>query len=236
MRGSWLPSIWKPYWTVCMPSLRRCRKFSVAPFSPLLWPMRSQGSWRMPNHRSQWLSWVKCVRASTLINALIGEDLAITGVTETTATVNWLKHGTAEQARTFRVVWRNDLAQEPEVRDRSELKGWQGPSELAKRTRYLEFFSEAKFLKRIQIVDTPGTRSVIEDHEKTVREFLLAQRHERETLYYGGVADCIVYVLNPVAKQADVELLDAFESRTRLPGRLAVQQHRCGPQMGVAGS
>ena len=38
------------------------------------------------------------VGKSTLINAMIGADLAIPGVTETTATVNWLRHGTVEQA------------------------------------------------------------------------------------------------------------------------------------------
>jgi hypothetical protein len=155
---------------------------------------------------------------STLINALINEDLAITDVNETTATINWFKHGTSEQTRTFRVTWRSDLPQEPEVRDLSELKGWVGDSELARKTRYVELFSEAGFLKQVQVVDTPGTRSVIEGHEQTVREFLLADRHERETLYYGGVADCIVYVLNPVARKADAELLNSFESKTRIPG------------------
>jgi hypothetical protein len=155
---------------------------------------------------------------STLINALLGEDLAITGVNETTATVNWLKHGSPEQAKQFRVVWRGEVGREPELKALSELRQhWVGDSELAKQVRYLEFYSTASFLKAVQVVDTPGTRSVLGAHEETVRGFL-AERHEAETVFYGGSADCILYVLNPVAREQDADLLSSFESQTRLPG------------------
>jgi hypothetical protein len=85
---------------------------------------------------------------STLINTLLGVYLAITVVNETTATVNWLKHGSPEQAKQFRVVWREEIGREPELKDLSELRQhWVGDSDLAKKARYLEFYSTAPFLK-----------------------------------------------------------------------------------------
>lgn len=157
------------------------------------------------------------VGKSTLINALVGAELAIPGVTETTATVNWFRHGTPEQAGKFRVVW-NDLADSSDEYDLADKHQWSGNSELAARTRFLEFFSTAEFLKKVHVVDTPGTRSTLRSHEDAARGFLLAEgRAERDSLFYGGVADCIVYVLPPVTHQNDSELLGQFTSQRRLP-------------------
>src|SRR5688572_6587238 len=44
---------------------------------------------------------------STFINALLGEDLAKVGVTETTATINRFRHGTPNPARPVRCYWQN---------------------------------------------------------------------------------------------------------------------------------
>lgn len=156
---------------------------------------------------------------STLINSLIDDDeLAIVGVNETTATVNWIRHGTVAQRNKFRVTWNRASAAVEEL-DRSELARWSGDSAMAQATRYLEFFSNAEFLKRVQVVDTPGSRSTIEHHQSTLESFLTAARRcENETLFYGGAADCLVYVLPAVAKQADRELLTTFANETRVPG------------------
>ena len=151
---------------------------------------------------------------STLLNALVGKDLALTGVTETTATVNWFKHGTGAQCATFRAHWRE---KPPTDFPLADIASWAGRSDRAAETRYLEFFDDAEFLREIFIVDTPGTRSTIRDHEETTQEFL-AEKRERETLLHGGAADAILYVLSSVAHTTDEDLLRAFESKTRLPG------------------
>jgi hypothetical protein len=151
---------------------------------------------------------------SSLLNSLVGADLAVTGVNETTATINWFKYGEGEQCRRFRVVWKDRPAEEfPQT----ELQHWVGDSERAKATRYLELFSSADFLRQANVVDTPGTRSVLESHEATVQEFLAA-KHDAETRRQGGAADAIVYVLMPVARETDRDLLGVFEQNTRLPG------------------
>lgn len=150
---------------------------------------------------------------STLLNALVGKDLALTGVNETTATVNWFKHGTGAQCASFRAHWRE---KPPEDFPLADIATWAGQSDRATETRYLEFFDDAEFLREIFIVDTPGTRSVLTAHEAATQEFL-AEKCERETKLRGGAADAILYVLPPVAYGADEELLSAFKSTTRLP-------------------
>lgn len=151
---------------------------------------------------------------SSLLNALVGADLAVTGVNETTATINWFKYGEGEQCRRFRVVWKDRPAEDL---PQSELQQWVGDSERAKATRYLELFSPADFLRRANVVDTPGTRSVLQAHEEAIQEFLAA-KHDTETRRQGGAADALIYVLMPIARENDRDLLATFEQNTRLPG------------------
>ena len=157
------------------------------------------------------------VGKSTLINAMVGADLAIPGVTETTATVNWFRHGTPEQAGRFRVAW-DDEAGSSDLVDIAEKGRWSGSSELAARTRYLEFSSPAEFLRKVHVVDTPGTRSTLDSHEKAARGFLLGEgKAERDSRHYGGITDCVAYVLPPVTRLNDGEVLGQFAAGSRLP-------------------
>jgi len=154
------------------------------------------------------------VGKSTLINSLVGQDLAVVGVNETTATINFFKYDQDKNKHTFRVHWKD---KPPQNFTLEKIDKWVGNSVLAKNTKYLEFFCDSDFLKDIYLVDTPGTRSVIEGHAETIDEFL-SEKRERETFYYGGKADAILYVIGPVAREADARLLEEFENVTRIPG------------------
>ena len=149
---------------------------------------------------------------SSLLNSLVGADLAITGVNETTATINWFKHGNKEQEGRFRVEWRDRPG---EFFPLSEMVNWVGDSEKARATRHIEFFRDIPFLRQANIVDTPGSRSVISDHTEVLQDFI---KQERTTRNAGESADAIVYVLMPVARQNDAEFLADFEKTTRMPG------------------
>lgn len=149
---------------------------------------------------------------SSLLNSLIGADLAITGVNETTATINWFKHGNKEQEGRFRVEWRDRPGEEFPL---SDIVNWVGDSEKARATRHIEFFRDIPFLRQANIVDTPGSRSVISDHTEVLQDFI---KQERTTRNAGESADAIVYVLMPVARQNDAEFLADFEKTTRMPG------------------
>jgi hypothetical protein len=150
---------------------------------------------------------------SSLLNALIGADLAMVGVNETTATINWFTYGTGKQTQGFRVHWKG---RPPEDRDLCEKEQWIGESTLAKDTRKLEFFADTDFLKTADVVDTPGTRSLIAEHQEKVDEFL-AQKADNETRQLGNGADAILYVIPPVARDSDSDLLEQFKRTTRLP-------------------
>jgi hypothetical protein len=156
---------------------------------------------------------------STLVNALVGEDLTEVGVVETTATVNWLRFAETSRVGTFQVHWREEGGPEQpsEVFPLKRLKEWIGESDHARRTRYIEIFSGAPFLKRTQVIDTPGTRSAVEFHGEITNQ-LLAQRLEGETLYFGCAADCLLYVVNPVGHASDEKVLSDFATNSRLAG------------------
>ncbi|WP_286764871.1 dynamin family protein [Rhodopirellula sp. UBA1907] len=152
------------------------------------------------------------VGKSSLINALLEKDLAQTGVTETTATINWIRHG--DDPSVVRVHWKEKPA---ELIHREALQDWSGDSSKAANTRFIELFDDAAFLKVASIVDTPGLRSVIDSHEHATNEFL-GMKCDSESRQLGSQADAIVYVLMPVAREKDDAFLATFCDQTQLPG------------------
>lgn len=157
------------------------------------------------------------VGKSTLLNALIGANLAPTGVTETTATINWFRHGQGDQCRNFRVHWNDGSSVDLPL---DKASSWIGTEENAAKTRCLDFFADSDFLRNANVVDTPGTRSVLQTHEAATQGFL-AEKLEEDTLRYGGNADAVVYAINPVGRESDRDLLQLFGERSRLPGASA---------------
>jgi len=151
---------------------------------------------------------------STLLNSLIGEDLAVTGVNETTATINWFKYGSKQECNKFRVNWKGKPS---ELFPLQEIENWTGDAAKATDTRSLEFYSQSKYLKEANIVDTPGTRSIIVSHEEKINDFL-SNKNAADTMKEGGNADAILYVIMPVARETDSEMLADFDKNTRIPG------------------
>ncbi len=157
------------------------------------------------------------VGKSTLINALIGRKLAPVGVTETTATINCFRYGRGELCNRFRVHWQDGSIEELPL---SQIDLWLGDQTNAFRTRFLDLFADSDFLQTANIIDTPGTRSVLESHTEAVQDFL-AEKLESDSLKFGSRADAVIYAINPVARDADRQLLQFFGEHTRLPGASA---------------
>lgn len=138
---------------------------------------------------------------STIINAMIGKKLAVTGVEETTATINKLTYATGDKLSQFTVHW---LDREPEDFPIDRLQtDWTGKSdEVTKRVSkaaWLEVYSDAPTLKDIQMTDTPGTGATTEEHEVIARQFIKGQE-----------ADALLYVFSPTDRHSDEDDLELF--------------------------
>lgn len=139
---------------------------------------------------------------STLINALIGKQLAIIGAEETTATINRIVYSKEEKRMdNFTIHW-NDQPPEDCPLERLQSE-WTGKAEEVKqrvnRTQWLDLYSDAEILKDIHITDTPGTDSTDDNHEKIAKQFINGQE-----------ADALLYVFKPNARALDMEDLQAF--------------------------
>lgn len=154
---------------------------------------------------------------SSLINSLVGKPLAITGVEEATATLNWISYGSHAQVDTVLVHWKDGRV-EPIAFER--LIDWSGKNaevlERVRQTSYLQLFADAERLKEIQIVDTPGTGSVADEHEQVAQQFL-SPRAGMDSEEEGKRADALLYVFPPVARESDENSLAEFR-KSRLPG------------------
>ncbi len=152
---------------------------------------------------------------STLINGLIGRPLAISDVEEATATLNRICHGEKSQEDEFLVHWKDGSSESRPLEDLSQWTG-KSPEVLDRigRTNFLRLFANIPKLAEVQIIDTPGTGSAVEEHE-IAQDFLNPEMISR-SIEEGGKADAILYVIPPVGREQDEETLQAF-SGSRLP-------------------
>ncbi len=149
---------------------------------------------------------------STLINALVGKSLAVTGVEEATATINVLSH--SDTPGTFVAHWKDAP---PETFPLASLQSdWNGKTDdvlaRVKRVSFLELFSDAESLKLCEITDTPGTGSEASVHEDVTQSFLAATEKQ------GRRADAIIYVFSSVGRESDLSNLETYRKNNCLPG------------------
>lgn len=145
---------------------------------------------------------------SSLINALVGRRLAITGVEEATATINRLTYATDERLKQFTAHWQDA---QPETFPLERLQtDWSGKSpevlERINRVAWLELYSDAPALRDIHVTDTPGTGSTAQEHEDIAKQFI-----------NGQTADALLYVFSPTGRESDETDLQAFRAGC-LPG------------------
>ncbi len=153
------------------------------------------------------------VGKSTLMNSLVGRELAVADVEEATATVNWFCHGTGAQTAQFIVHWKDGRTESFPV---ERLKGeWTGKSAevkaRAEKAARLQLFADLPRLREVQIIDTPGSGAAVEAHERGIKEFLNPDVFKLSAAE-GNKADAIVYVVAPVGRESDVENLELFHS------------------------
>jgi GTPase Era involved in 16S rRNA processing len=159
---------------------------------------------------------------SSLVNTLLGDDLAKVGATETTATVNWFRYGKPDLERPIRCYRHGSPA--PESHPRSFLDRLQGDDEetlrLGSGIDRIEYLVENEWLRRVVLVDTPGLGAVSDEHQERTAEFirlntLLRQRHNEETRRLAQEADAILYVQPPPLRSNDRSFLEEFRGMVR---------------------
>lgn len=137
---------------------------------------------------------------SSLINALIGQKLTVTGTEETTATVNHITHAPGTACSEFTAYWKNSPPQRFPLPNLSEWSGKDDAvEEKVRNLNYLEFYSDSPLVRQMNIIDTPGIGSGADFHEAVARQFLS-----------GGNTDALIYVFGSVVRQEDVQALNRF--------------------------
>ncbi len=140
---------------------------------------------------------------SSLINAFIGRQLAVTGYEETTPTINKLTYGEGAQQEFFTVHWRERIPEAESFPIGQLQSDWNGKApEVLERIRqasYLELYAPSELLRRVNIIDTPGTGSSAVEHEDMARQFISGQE-----------TDALVYVFSSVGRETDEKDLAIF--------------------------
>ena len=156
---------------------------------------------------------------STFINALLGEDLAVIGRTETTCSINYFRYRDSDPG--IRCHWRDGEVTDV---DQGFVEGLQGQDartlHRAGKIHHLEYLGRFKRLRQVTLVDTPGTGAVVETHEKRTTDFIrldrnLRRRHHQETERIGGEADAIIYLVGAEPRLDDRSFLERFREVTR---------------------
>lgn len=105
---------------------------------------------------------------SSFVNTFAGDDVAPTGVTPTTATINIVKYG---RERGGRIAHRHGGTEElgwDALQDRLRSLTAQEAREVA----YVEILLPLPPLARVHIVDTPGLNSILPEHEEVAKGFV----------------------------------------------------------------
>jgi hypothetical protein len=147
---------------------------------------------------------------STLMNAVLGEDLVPTGPAELTFTVNEFRHS---DSRTCSIVkkdgsdesWPMERLLEVVGRDDSRM-------ELLKSIERVQIGLPSTILKSLIILDTPGLGSVYEEDAKNtlVALGLTAEAIDRRTLAATGRANALLYLFKNAPGGEEIAQLSAF--------------------------
>ena len=152
---------------------------------------------------------------STLLNALVGEEIAPTDATECTRVVTWFSHSTVPRVDLTHRVGEQDVAHTalPVRRQDARLVLHLGGVP-AERVQRLRVGWPCALLDRYTLIDTPGTSSNSPDVSQRTLDFLTPRNG-------GCQADAVVYLIR-APQDADLELLRRI-------------QHQYGPGRGPLG-
>lgn len=158
---------------------------------------------------------------STFLNTLLGENLALVGERETTATINRFVYGTPiNPDKPIKVVYKNGVE---EYVSKSFMDALQNnDSSMEKQRKNILYFEHTlphPILKDITLVDTPGTDAVVSDHQEAAEKAFfgntddkeLRAEHNAQTKELVSKADAVIYLVGAVANSSNQKFLDNFK-------------------------
>lgn len=158
---------------------------------------------------------------STFINTLLGEELAMVGETETTATINRFVYGTPiNPAKPIKVVYKNGTEEYVPKSFMDSLQGHDGSTANKRKSiLYFEHTIPNPILKDIILVDTPGTDAVVSDHQDAAEKAFfgseddkqLRKEHDKQTKEWVAKADAVIYLVGAVANSSNQQFLENFK-------------------------
>jgi GTPase Era involved in 16S rRNA processing len=183
---------------------------------------------------------------SSFVNAFIGAEVAPTGITPTTATINVVRHGRERRGLLIYLDGRTEEVAWDDLFDRLR-----GLGELAREIARVEIMLPLDILERVNLVDTPGLNSILPEHEAVARGFIAradavvwlfsagqagkaSEREALESIRDQGVR--VLAVLNKVDQLSDAdaatvrqmlvdELGDYVETVVPVSARRALEDH-----------
>lgn len=137
------------------------------------------------------------VGKSSFVNALLGEEIAATGITPTTATLHVFRFGPTRRARLHLADDRTIDTPFPDVPAAIEAAG-------LGHVRFVEWSLPLGVLERVHVIDTPGLNSLLPEHEAQTRAFL-------------AEADAIVWLfsVDQAGKRSEATILDQLSESVR---------------------
>jgi GTPase SAR1 family protein len=148
---------------------------------------------------------------STMLNALLGEEVVATGAIEATFNVNWLRHGPSPA---IVVHYKDGRAPRPkpfaELESLTRRDARRG--ELLE-IKYLEVAYPSEILRAFNLIDTPGLASFYEDDSANTREFLQlhAEALAAATRAEAANADAVLYLFSQSLHTAETSIVEMFQ-------------------------
>ena len=150
---------------------------------------------------------------STLVNALVGQVVAPTDVSECTKMVTWYRYGSPQR---LEIVMRDG------TRRRERLgSGGRLPSELGVEhgeVRWLEAWLANDTLRSMTLIDTPGLSSLNADYSAVAEDLLTTDQASAEATQ---VADALVFIFNTEIKPDEAAAIRSFRESSGGPGGAA---------------
>jgi GTP-binding protein EngB required for normal cell division len=142
---------------------------------------------------------------STLVNALIGQCVAPTDVSECTRVVTWYRYGTPQR---LDIKLRDGSVHEMLLGPDGRLPSALGvpPSQVLE----IDVWLANNTLRSMTLIDTPGLGSLNEEFSSATEELLSMDRASREAT---AAADALVFLLNNEVKADELAMIREFRRR-----------------------